>query len=91
MNDTNNEQGENVMNLLEKWGFKIALSKISRRGIPWVVGLLSGPSVAGAVNTKLGSYGVSINVDPVALQTAIGAGLSLVSNWAKVKFNLKWL
>lgn len=76
---------------INKWSFKIALSKISRRTIPWAVGLITGPAFAGKLNAVLNQGGASITIDPVALQAALGAGLSFITNWAKVKFNLKWL
>lgn len=80
-----------VSDMVTKWSFKLALSKISRRAIPWAVGLITGPLVAGRANAALGDYGATLTIDPVALQAALGAGLSFVTNWAKVKFNLKWL
>lgn len=76
---------------IQNWSFKIAISKVSRRAIPWAVGLLTGPLVAGKANAALSQYGATLTIDPVALQAALGAGLSMVTNWAKVKFNLKWL
>lgn len=79
------------MNWLENWSLKIAASKVSRRAVPWLVGLITGPTVAGAINHKLSGSGVSVTVDPAALQASLGAGLAFVANWAKVKFNLKWL
>lgn len=80
-----------IKDAFTNWSIKIAVSKISRRAIPWVVGLLTGPAVAGKANEILSQGGGTLTIDPVALQAALGAGLSFVTNWAKVKFNLRWL
>ncbi len=79
------------MNILEKWSIKIAAAKISRRAIPWLVGLITGPSVAGLINEKLTGSGVTVVFEPMGVQAALGMGLSYVTNWAKVKFGLKFL
>ena len=79
------------MNWLEEWSIKTALSKVSRRSIPWIVGLITGPLIAGKVNAAAHSFGITVNIDPMVLSGSLGAALSGVANWLKVKTGWAWL
>ena len=78
-----------VIDNVKEWVFGIALKKAVKR----VVQLSVAFGVAKGIPALLNQFGVV--VDPAKLEleltTAAYAGLEIVRNWAKTKFNVGWL
>jgi hypothetical protein len=74
---------------VEQWLWTIALKKGVSFAVKAIIGIVTGLKIA-PILVQLG-----ITVDPVTLEaglaTFIGAGLTFIQNWAKVKFGLTWL
>ena len=78
-----------VVEKVEQWLFSIALKKGVSFAVKAIIGIITGVKLA-PILAQLG-----ITVDPMALEaglaTLIGSGLTIIQNWAKVKFGLTWL
>jgi hypothetical protein len=79
----------NPIEAVKTWIFGIALKKAAYFVVKIIVGFISGAKVA-PVLSQLG-----VTVDPVTMTagvaTFVGAGLTIVQNWVKVKFGWNWL
>lgn len=78
-----------IVDQVQKWLWTIALKKGVLFAVKAIIGIITGLKVA-PVLAQLG-----ISVDPVTLEAGlaalIGSLLTIVQNWAKVKFNLSFL
>jgi hypothetical protein len=78
-----------IVEKVQEWLWTIALKKGVLFAAKAIIGIITGLKVA-PVLAQLG-----ITVDPVTLEaglaTLIGSLLTIVQNWAKVKFKLTWL
>ena len=78
-----------IVEQVQKWLWTIALKKGVLFAVKAIIGIITGLKVA-PVLAQLG-----ISVDAVTLEaglaTLIGSLLTIVQNWAKVKFKLTWL
>lgn len=78
-----------IVEKVEQWLWQIALKKGVLFAVKAIIGIITGVKVA-PVLAQLG-----ISVDPITLEaglaTFIGSLLTIVQNWAKMKFGLTWL
>ena len=78
-----------IIEKVEKRLWQIALKKGVLFAAKAIIGIITGLKVA-PILAQLG-----ISIDPVTLEaglaTLIGSLLTIVQNWAKVKFGLNWL
>lgn len=78
-----------IVEKVEQWLWQIALKKGVLFAVKAIIGIITGVKVA-PVLAQLG-----ISVDPITLEaglaTLIGSLLTIVQNWAKMKFGLSWL
>ena len=71
------------------WLVGVALKKMVKRAIPWLVSL--GGMFATKINDAAGGAGVSIAIDDAALAAAIASVITVIQNWVKTKFDISWL
>lgn len=78
-----------IVDSVKKWVFSIALKKGLKRGVQVLIAI----AVAKGVGPILANFGVQVDFAKleVELTTAVFAGMEVLRNWLKVKFNLGWL
>jgi hypothetical protein len=78
-----------IVDKVQEWLWTIALKKGVSFAVKAIIGIITGIKAA-PILAQMG-----VTVDPVTLEaglaTLIGAGLTFVQNWAKVKFKISWL
>ena len=74
---------------VKQWVFGIALKKAVKRGVQVLVAF----AVAKGIGPILANFGVQVDFSKleVELTTAAFAGIEMLRNWLKVKFNIGWL
>jgi hypothetical protein len=79
----------NPVDEVKEWLLKIALKKSGLFASKAIVGIVTGVKVA-PILAQLG-----VTVDPVTMAggiaTLLGAGLTILQNWVKIKYGVKWL
>lgn len=78
-----------IVEKIEGWLWQIAVKKGVSFAIKAILSLITGAKLAPII------AGLGITVDPVVLEgslaTLIGSGLTILQNWLKIKFGLKFL
>lgn len=79
----------NPVETVKTWLLSIALKKAVSFAVKFIVSIITGVKVA-PILAQLG-----ITIDPVTLAggiaTLLGAGLTILQNWIKIKLGVKWL